>query len=116
MIRPGTNTGHGHVWSRPDGGKARCGGPAICSECATQAAELKAMRDIPDPAGWNRITELENRLQRIYNLFASGPDTICRTTWRRTEYPPVPLVLDRGAVECVEVPMEDLRDALDGPI
>ncbi len=30
---PGTNTGHGHVWPRPDGVKARCGGPALCSLC-----------------------------------------------------------------------------------
>ena len=28
------NTGHGHVFPRPDGVKARCGGPALCSECA----------------------------------------------------------------------------------
>jgi hypothetical protein len=29
----GTNTGHGHVWERPDGAKLRCGGPALCREC-----------------------------------------------------------------------------------
>lgn len=27
------NTGHGHVWPRPDGVKARCGGPGMCSAC-----------------------------------------------------------------------------------
>jgi hypothetical protein len=32
------NTGHGHVWARPDGIKARCGGPAICPECAKDLA------------------------------------------------------------------------------
>jgi hypothetical protein len=32
------NTGHGWVRSRPDGYKARCGGPAICSQCALEAA------------------------------------------------------------------------------
>lgn len=33
-----TDTGHGHVVPRVDGGKARCGGPAICSACALEAA------------------------------------------------------------------------------
>lgn len=27
------NTGHGHVYPRPDGVRARCGGPALCSIC-----------------------------------------------------------------------------------
>src|SRR5690348_11323898 len=36
--RPGTNTGHGHVWPRPDGVRARCGGAGICSECAKDLA------------------------------------------------------------------------------
>lgn len=35
------NTGHGHVWPRPDGVKARCGGPAICSQCSREAAGVK---------------------------------------------------------------------------
>lgn len=29
--------GHGHVRPRPDGLKARCGGPAICAECGREA-------------------------------------------------------------------------------
>lgn len=32
---PGTNSGHGHVWKRPDGLVGRCGGPAFCRECKT---------------------------------------------------------------------------------
>lgn len=31
--RVGTNSGHGHVWGRPDGLKAKCGGPEFCAEC-----------------------------------------------------------------------------------
>lgn len=27
------NTGHGHVWKRPDGLIAKCGGPKLCVEC-----------------------------------------------------------------------------------
>lgn len=36
---PGTNTGHGHVWERPDGAKARCGGPKMCRRCAQDLAQ-----------------------------------------------------------------------------
>ena len=32
--REPTNTGHGHVWERPDGVKMRCGGPGICAVCS----------------------------------------------------------------------------------
>lgn len=35
---PGTNTGHGHVWPRPDGRRNRCGGPALCGRCREDAA------------------------------------------------------------------------------
>lgn len=42
---PGTNTGHGHVWPRPDGMKARCGGPAICTQCALDAGRLQGRTD-----------------------------------------------------------------------
>jgi hypothetical protein len=37
-----TNDGHGHVRPRPDGVLARCGGPAICRECALEAARYGA--------------------------------------------------------------------------
>jgi len=39
--RIGTNTGHGHVWKRPDGAVAKCGGPALCTECARDLASLR---------------------------------------------------------------------------
>jgi hypothetical protein len=33
---------HGHVTPREDGFKARCGGPAICQQCAYERAVLDA--------------------------------------------------------------------------
>ena len=36
-------TGHGHVTPNPDGLKARCGGPAICSVCAKELAAKMAI-------------------------------------------------------------------------
>ncbi|MGH9095589.1 MAG: hypothetical protein ACRDXE_10550 [Acidimicrobiales bacterium] len=35
------NSGHGHVRPRPDGVKARCGGPPICPVCAREAAAAR---------------------------------------------------------------------------
>lgn len=32
-LGPGTDTGDGHVWPRPDGLLRRCGGPALCRRC-----------------------------------------------------------------------------------
>ena len=32
------NFGHGHVFPREDGVKVRCGGPAICEDCARDYA------------------------------------------------------------------------------
>lgn len=43
--KPGTNTGHGHVWERPDGMRVRCGGPRMCKECG---ADLAGMWRAPD--------------------------------------------------------------------
>lgn len=31
------NSGHGHVYPRPDGVKARCGGPGVCAYCSIDA-------------------------------------------------------------------------------
>lgn len=32
--------GHGHVYPRIDGTKARCGGPGMCNECSRDQAQL----------------------------------------------------------------------------
>ncbi len=40
---PARNTGHGHVWPRADGMKARCGGPEMCGECAKDLAQKQRL-------------------------------------------------------------------------
>ncbi len=46
------NQGHGHVKPRPDGSRARCGGPALCNVCAKEKAafdiENKVLETIDD--------------------------------------------------------------------
>lgn len=39
----GTNTGHGHAWERPDGMRARCGGPGMCPVCSRDKALLEQL-------------------------------------------------------------------------
>lgn len=33
--------GHGHVIPNKDGSRARCGGPALCGDCAMELASLQ---------------------------------------------------------------------------
>lgn len=40
MVRDGL--GHGHVKPRPDGDRARCGGPRMCPDCRAERDELTA--------------------------------------------------------------------------
>jgi hypothetical protein len=47
------------------------------------------------------LLEALDTIDRVNALFAGGPDTSCRTVWD-------------GEIECVSVPIEDLRQALDG--
>ncbi len=54
LERWGTNSGHGHVWARPDGAKVRCGGPGLCSTCAADQSLIQVLPPgeaaAPDPA------------------------------------------------------------------
>ncbi|MDM4849670.1 hypothetical protein [Pseudomonas aeruginosa] len=54
----GTNVGHGHVFPRADGVKMRCGGPALCSECAADAYRARAA--LAQPSGEVVVTKNES--------------------------------------------------------
>lgn len=59
------NTGHGHVFPRPDGVKARCGGPGLCAECARdfyRKMHEPATSDRPPASSFQR--ELETLINR----------------------------------------------------
>lgn len=49
------NVGHGHVFPRPDGVRARCGGPKMCKECAADLARKL------DP--WSALATLADALE-----------------------------------------------------
>lgn len=52
------NSGHGHVVPRPDGAKARCGGPALCNVCAVEAAQIRAETNDEKPQHWSAEQKL----------------------------------------------------------
>lgn len=75
----GGNTGHGHVWARPDGMKARCGGPGICRECSRDLARFEKRllaQEASPPAGetsdltdkavaWDAIAEKNAEIAKL---------------------------------------------------
>lgn len=67
-------------------------GPARLDMCTNIAA---ALMPVVDAIARQRAAEA---VQPFEDLFSGGPDTACRTTWH-------------GHLDCVEVPMADLRDA-----
>ena len=48
------NTGHGHVWKRPDGIRARCGGPGMCRQCSLDKVRYDAASSKGLPNTTNR--------------------------------------------------------------
>jgi len=40
------NMGHGWVSPRPDGAKARCGGPALCETCQQEVRALRIIKEV----------------------------------------------------------------------
>lgn len=64
--------GHGHVRPRPDGVKARCGGPGLCAACAREAAAVSA--DRPAPPAPDTVTDdvVEAFRTGLYVHFCEG--------------------------------------------
>lgn len=60
-----------------------------------------------------RLAALTDAIGNIERLFSGDPDTSCRTTWRRTyTTTDSDMLISRPPVECVEVPLDDLRAVL----
>lgn len=83
----GTNTGHGHVWPRPDGMRARCGGPGMCKECSQDQARLQAAIP-PDVAKAVRDQcdcDAEIKLHCQFTTTEKPCDCLCHSLNRRAE-------------------------------
>jgi len=72
--------------------------------------------DLDQLPGWTVeqriIADLWAEAEAVRALFAGGPDTPCRTTWRPEYSMPD---CSAASTECVEVPLDELRAVLDGP-
>lgn len=77
----GTNIGHGHVWTRPDGSRARCGGPTICPSCARDSAWVEAAKkgeEIPhgiEPGQKAQVAPVSDKFDQIASAIDSGNAT-----------------------------------------
>lgn len=56
------NHGHGHVWERPDGMKARCGGPGLCDKCKRDERYLREAAEYDDAI---KVAFLLKELDRV---------------------------------------------------
>lgn len=82
--RIGTNSGHGYAWPRPDGVKAKCGGPGLCQQCAADAAMVARWRSRPpsqsadhgpiDPAMHELMNGLAATLDEVFNGEGCSPE------------------------------------------
>lgn len=71
---PGTNTGHGHVWKRPDGARARCGGPRMCKECERDLALVHAYEEKVADRRSDALVELAEWLVSLDDVDGPGSD------------------------------------------
>lgn len=68
LQRCASNTGHGHVYMRPDGFLAKCGGPGICTECAKDLALLMAHDGYEPPTTDDLIDTIDVQAAEIERL------------------------------------------------
>jgi len=61
------NSGHGHVYPRPDGVSARCGGPGVCAVCSREAAQAQRV----EPEGPITMDEWRELLPMAYGKLAA---------------------------------------------
>lgn len=66
--------GHGHVFKRPDGAKARCGGPAMCKVCQAEQRLLERFSVLKNDPSQPKptIVQEDSASQRIAELQAEN--------------------------------------------
>lgn len=75
------NTGHGHVFPRPDGFKARCGGPPLCFLCVADAAEKASQRQSIKQSVSSDTVSDNDIVQIIVRVFPKNNKMIQNDCW-----------------------------------
>jgi hypothetical protein len=87
---PNHNTGHGHVFPRPDGVRMRCGGPGICKECALDLARKIAVKQEAKAVQSHGFAREERYIVvKLKHLRANGQESAMREWLRNYQIPTV---------------------------
>lgn len=91
----GSDCGHGHVYLRADGVRARCGGPGLCSLCSIDKAQKDALDAAPAPDDLVRrlrhgdhdcqLDVIESWMREAADRIAAQAEQIARLTRERGE-------------------------------
>lgn len=68
------NVGHGHVFPRPDGVRARCGGPAICHVCAVDLARKNIGERVNQSQSEQGSKTVSEHVEHAYWVYQSFKD------------------------------------------
>lgn len=106
LQRCASNTGHGHVYMRPDGFLAKCGGPGICTECAKDLALLMAHDGYEPPTTDDLIDTIDAQAAEIARLRVEN-DGLNAQLDRHTSY----TIVHRGAaLYCTSAMLDTYSD------
>lgn len=85
------NIGHGHVFARADGVRARCGGPGIYAECSRDLARHRAglsRESEPKPRVYTGWLRLENGVEMLGNWVREDEIPAAKPTPTQDPYRP----------------------------
>ncbi len=73
------NVGHGHVIPRPDGVRARCGGPGLCRECSQGMArqDTKGTVDVHVSGSVARVT-ITASIHKLAEVLRAAAEEVAR--------------------------------------
>lgn len=104
--------GHGHVKPRPDGAKARCGGPALCTKCqaekaAQYAEEMKSTKKLEIVMAQGYVVKPGDRLVVVMEEHITANDMHELLEHMRTQMPGIEVTVIAGGVKTVFVERDE---------